>query len=379
LHAGITKALVTGGAGYVGHKLGCALTKSGISVLLFDLHKSQWDLPSGAVFVQGDIRDYHCLYAACEGVDCVFHVASFGMSGSQQFEKEKIESINIGGTRLVIDVCVKRNVPSLIYTSSVNVVFGGNTIEDGDEESVPYFPLEKQHDLYSKTKTIADQMTLAANGTPLRGGGNLRTCVLRLPGIYGPDERRHLPRLVSNIKKGLIFFKIGNLRNKMNWVHVHNLVEAHLLAAEALTPSKGFIASGQPYYIHDGENVNLYEWLHPLFEKLGFSDPWIHLPCSLVFGAAVVSEYLHLALKPLVDINPVLTRNEVRNISVTHTFRINKACKELGYCPRKFSFADSVDFYIKTRPDLSQPFVFISKLICVMFCIFLFVCFPLLQ
>lgn len=42
-----------------------------------------------------------------------------------------------------IVVCKQRNIPRLIYTSTVNVVFGGNTIEEGDEETVPYFPLEK--------------------------------------------------------------------------------------------------------------------------------------------------------------------------------------------------------------------------------------------
>lgn len=40
-------------------------------------------------------------------------------------------------------VCKQRNIPRLIYTSTVNVVFGGNPIEEGDEETVPYFPLEK--------------------------------------------------------------------------------------------------------------------------------------------------------------------------------------------------------------------------------------------
>lgn len=43
----------------------------------------------------------------------------------------------------IIVVCKQRNIPRLIYTSTVNVVFGGNPIEEGDEETVPYFPLEK--------------------------------------------------------------------------------------------------------------------------------------------------------------------------------------------------------------------------------------------
>ena len=43
----------------------------------------------------------------------------------------------------VAAVCVRQRVPRLIYTSTVNVAFGGKPIEQGDEDSVPYFPLEK--------------------------------------------------------------------------------------------------------------------------------------------------------------------------------------------------------------------------------------------
>lgn len=62
-------------------------------------------------------------------------------------------------------------------------------------------------------------------------------------------------------------------------------------------------------------------------------------------------EHLHLILKPLVELSPLLTRNEVQNISTTHTFRIDKARRQLGYSPEKFTFADSVEHYIKTRAE----------------------------
>lgn len=126
----ITKVLVTGGAGYLGHNLGLALTKLGYTVILFDVHKPDLDVGSGVTFVQvnptvlfkalksdiqlwrlekppvfhsqkvlfvfqGDIRDYNSLYDACEGVDCVFHAASFGMSGYQQVGESYCSSLTI--------------------------------------------------------------------------------------------------------------------------------------------------------------------------------------------------------------------------------------------------------------------------------------------
>ncbi|XP_027678855.3 putative short-chain dehydrogenase/reductase family 42E member 2 isoform X1 [Chelonia mydas] len=360
-HLKSTKVLVTGGGGYFGYNLGCALTKLGITVVLFDIQKPKWEVPNGAMYFQGDVRDCKALFQACGGVDCVFHAASYGMSGLDQLQKkEQIESINVNGTKVVIDVCKQRNIPRLIYTSTVNVVFGGNPIEEGDEETVPYFPLEKQVNHYSRTKAIADQMILAADGTPLKGGDKLHTCVLRPPGIYGPEEQKHLPRVLMNIQRGLFNFKFGNPKAQMNWVHVGNLVQAHLLAAEALTPEKGYIASGQAYYIHDGENVIFSEWITPLFEKLGYSRPWIRIPAFLVYIAATVTECLHLALKPVFSFTPFLTRNEVWNIAVTHTFRIDKACNQLGYCPKKFALADSVDHYLQTRPKCQDHHKFLK-------------------
>uniref|UniRef100_A0A669QHU8 Short chain dehydrogenase/reductase family 42E, member 2 n=1 Tax=Phasianus colchicus TaxID=9054 RepID=A0A669QHU8_PHACC len=351
------RAVVTGGGGYFGYKLGCALANSGASVVLYDIHKPIWEIPNGVA----DVRDYDAIFAACEGADCVFHVASYGMSGREQLHKEEIETVNINGTRFIIDACKQRNISRLIYTSTVNVVFGGLPIEDGDEETVPYFPIEKHVDHYSRTKSIAEQMVLAANGTPLAGGGVLHTCVLRPPGIYGPEEQRHLPRLAKNIERGLLNFKFGDPSAKMNWVHVENLVQAQILAAEALTPEKNYIASGQVYFIHDGEKFNLFEWLAPLVRTL----------YSTGFGCIFLNTILHSVLVGLCHCAQPLFSSAVRshlvcwllcrqvqNISTTHTFSIDKARRQLGYSPEKFAFADSVEHYIKTRAEARNEHVF---------------------
>ncbi|XP_061079303.1 putative short-chain dehydrogenase/reductase family 42E member 2 [Conger conger] len=355
----MAKVLVTGGAGYFGFRLGCALASQGLSVILLDLVKPHWDTPDGTVFHQGDIRDYESLYRMCEGVDCVFHTASYGISGPDQLKKEKVESINVGGTGNVIKACLEREVPNLVYTSTVNVVFAGRPIEDGDEDTVPCVPLDMHIDHYSRTKAIAERKVLKANGHTLRGGGFLHTCVLRPSGIYGPEERRHLHRVMVNVGRRLFSFSFGDHDAKLNWVHVDNLVMAHILAADALSMRKDCVASGQVYFINDGEAVNLFEWLTPLFEKLGYRRPLIHLPFFLVYFAAVLMECLHVALAPVVEIPLLFTRNEVRNIAVSHTFKIEKARRDLGFSPHKYDLVDSVDQYLKTRP--LQPYTLWSR------------------
>uniref|UniRef100_A0A673FTD2 Putative short-chain dehydrogenase/reductase family 42E member 2 n=1 Tax=Sinocyclocheilus rhinocerous TaxID=307959 RepID=A0A673FTD2_9TELE len=273
-------------AGYFGFRLGHALAGQGATVFLLDLHKPPWDIPDGAVFQQIDIRDYDALYKICAGVDVIYHTASYGMSGPEQLRRKQIESVNVGGTN-------NRGISKLIYTSTVNVAFAGRPIEDGEEDSVPCVPLDMHIDHYSRTKAIAEHMVLAANGRSTKGGGLLHTCVLRPSGIYGPGERRHLHRV--NVERRLFSFCFGDPNAKMNWVHVDNLVMAHVLAADALTADKAF--SGQVYFINDGESVNVFEWLTPLFERLGYGRPLIHLPVSLVYSAGGTKVKLKLKKK----------------------------------------------------------------------------------
>lgn len=58
---------------------------------------------------------------------------------------------------------------------------------------------------------------------------------------------------------------------------------------------------------------------------------------------------------------------QVQNISTTHTFRIDKARSQLGYSPEKFAFADSVDHYIKTRPEAQNNHIFFKVLLSLIF------------
>ncbi|KAJ3600301.1 hypothetical protein NHX12_031286 [Muraenolepis orangiensis] len=348
------KVLVTGGGGYFGFRLGAELTSRGMKVILLDVQKPLADLPDGAVFYEGDIRDHVSLYRACDGVECVFHTASYGMSGSEQLKKELVESINVSGTNNVINVCKERGVSRLVYTSTINVAFTGQPIEDGDEESRPCVPLHMYLDHYSRTKSIADQMVRAANGSWLKGGGHLRSCVLRSSGIYGPGERRHFHRMMENQRRGLLGFRFGEARAKMNWVHVDNLVMAHVLAAEALTAQRHGVASGQAYFINDGVSVNVFEWLNPLYTMFGHRKPMVHLPVSLVYLIATILEYLHVALRPIAEIPLLFTRNEVRNVAVSHTFKIDKARRELGFCPKQHDLAESVEQYVRSQPSTTS-------------------------
>lgn len=339
--------LITGGGGYFGFRLGCALNQKGLRVILFDVSSPAHTIPEGVKFIRGDIRLLTDVERAFEDADvtCVFHIASYGMSGREQLNRSRIEDVNVGGTDNVLQACRSRGVPRLVYTSTFNVIFGGQVIRNGDE-SLPYLPLHLHPDHYSRTKSVAEKKVLEANGTALaRRAGVLRTCALRPAGIYGPGEQRHLPRIVSYLEKGLFRFVYGDPKSLVEFVHVDNLVQAHILASEALKADKGHVASGQPYFISDGRPVNNFEFFRPLVEGLGYKFPSVRLPLPLIYFFAFLTEMAYFLLGRLYNFQPFLTRTEVYKTAVTHYFSLEKAKKELGYEAQPFDLQEVVEWF----------------------------------
>lgn len=198
----MSKILILGGCGFVGTSLSRFLSSVDPQALIgiVDLTLPSPLPPSASPqtqYHQADLTNLSQLETIFARFlpDVVIHLASWGMSGSPMLDP-KCQEINVQGTRNVIELCQRYNCQGLIYTSTYNVVFGGREIINGDE-SMPYFSLHSQPDHYGPSKTIAEQLTLSANGTKTSNGSTLITCSLRPAAIYGPNELRHFPRIVS--------------------------------------------------------------------------------------------------------------------------------------------------------------------------------------
>ncbi|XP_022089289.1 short-chain dehydrogenase/reductase family 42E member 1-like isoform X2 [Acanthaster planci] len=303
------KVLVTGGGGFFGIHLARALHMLGCTVVITDKATPIEKYNEEIKFVQGDIRDRKLMEELCKGINCVFHIASFGMSGAEMMKKRDfIESINVGGTENVIEACVKLNVTRLIYTSTINVVLGTREFDMATEGELQRIPPEKHTDDYSRTKTIAEMLVLDSNGRKTQSGEVLHTSAIRPPGIYGAGEQRHFSRLMGFIK----FYKAnaGSPYSKTNWVHVDNLVNGHLLAAEGLSAGKKHVAAGQAYFITDETPINNCVFFKPVFTGLGYTFPDFWIPLNVIWWLAFISEIMHFLLKPFYDFVG-FTRTEV--------------------------------------------------------------------
>ncbi|KAL2895272.1 Short-chain dehydrogenase/reductase family 42E member 1 [Bienertia sinuspersici] len=291
----------------------------------------------------GDITCQKDVMKALKGADCVFHVASYGMSGKEMLQFGRIDEININGTCIILDACVDLGVKRLVYVSTYNVVFGGKEIINGDE-TLPYLPLDDHVDPYGRSKSIAEQLVLKYNGRPFRekNGGYLYTCAIRPAAIYGPGEERHLPRIMNNAKLGLLLFKVGDPTVKADWVYVDNLVLALILASMGLLndiPGREGcpVAAGQSYFISDGYPVNTFEFLRPILKSLEYDVPnaSLSLPSALMLGKMfwVIYTILYPWLNKSWIPQPLCLPTEVYKVGVTHYFSYLKAKKELGYFP----------------------------------------------
>lgn len=236
--------------------------------------------------VKMDITSETDVIRALAGAHAVFHVASYGMSGPEMLARDRIWNINLGGTKNVVKACLANAVPVLVYTSSYNVIFGGQIIE-GQDESSPYFPLSGHTEEYSKSKTVAERFVLEqANGTEFTAdngsrprsqvGTKLRCAAVRAAAIYGEGEERHFPRILRMLKQGLITFTYGSPKYRVDWVHIRNLSQAEMLAAERMGQELEFDVSGEDpesypyrrvagrkYFASDGDPENQFELLRP--------------------------------------------------------------------------------------------------------------------
>lgn len=283
-------------------------------------------LKSGrAQYVSFDLRDKAQVLKAFEGAEVVFHMAAPNSSINNH---QLHYSVNVQGTKNVIDACVELKVKRLVYTSSPSVVFDGvHGILNGDE-SLPYPP--KHNDTYSATKTEGEALVIKSNG---RDG--LLTCCIRPSSIFGPGDRLLVPSLVDAARAGKLKFIIGDGNNLYDFTYVENVAHAHICAERALA-SGGDVsekASGQAYFITNMEPIKFWEFVSLILEGLGYERPRIKIPAAAIMPIAHMVELTYKLLGKYGMPIPQFTPSRIRLLSCSRSFNCSKAKDRLGYTP----------------------------------------------
>lgn len=310
------KVLVTGGGGFVGKAVTNLLLERGIEVVVVGRnHYADLDKPH-VTLAKGDIRDKSFLVNASRDCDTVFHVAAkAGIWG----DRNDYYSINVIGTENVISACQTNNIPRLIYTSTPSVVFNSQDL-CGVDESTPYATNFLCH--YAETKVMAEQTALDANSS------NLKTTALRPHLIWGPGDTNLIPRLLARGRSGKLK-RVGSGKNMVDISYIDNVAAAHLAVAESLEISDR--AAGNPYFISQGEPVNLWQWIDSFFEMVGIPK----VGKSVGFRKARIAGAMLEGLFKLLKSNeePLMTRFLAEQLAHSHWFSIDGARRDFGYEP----------------------------------------------
>lgn len=311
------KALVTGAGGFLGLYITEQLVARGDEVRAFCRGNYPELEALGVESVRGDIRNRDETIAACNGVDIVFHVAAIaGIS----MRWRDFHEINTLGTRYILQGCRKHAVGRLVYTSSPSVTFDGSD-QEGVDESEPYPDHFLAH--YPRTKSIAEREVLEANGD------GFLTCALRPHLIWGPRDRHLIPRLLDRARSGRLR-RVGNGKNLVDMIYVENAADAHLQAADALTP--GSPVAGSAYFLSQGEPVNCWDWINDILALANIPPVKKEISASTAHKIGAVCEGVYRILGLRGD--PPMTRFLASQLSTHHYFDITRARQHFGYNPR---------------------------------------------
>jgi dTDP-L-rhamnose 4-epimerase len=283
------RVLITGGAGFIGSHVTDLLLSAGYSVRILDnlspqVHRDSPRpayLSREAELIVGDVRDEDRVARALRSVDAVIHLAAAVGVGQSMYEIVSYTQTNDCGTAVLLEALARRPVERLVCASSMSI-YGeglarsrkGEIIapaersaeqlraarwEIEDEDGAPLAPLPtpetKQPSLssvYALNKYTQERLCLIAGRAY-----DMPTLALRFFNVYGPRQALSNPytgvlaifaaRLLNN--KPPLVFEDG--RQRRDFVHVHDVARACLLALEA---EHGF---GESYNVGSGESRSI--------------------------------------------------------------------------------------------------------------------------
>ena len=178
------RALVTGGAGFIGSHVVDSLVRDGYEVLVVD-DLSAGDvsrLASGARLAKVDITDNAALAAAFDGFapQAVYHLAAQASVTASVTDPGRDCAVNVLGTLNVVEAARRHSAP-LVFTSTGGALYGDDAPIPTSEAQLP-LPLSP----YGASKMAAEAYVRswgAAHGIP--------NAVMRLGNIYGPRQTPH--------------------------------------------------------------------------------------------------------------------------------------------------------------------------------------------
>ena len=320
------KYLVTGGSGFLGVNLVRHLLDAGDEVRSLDI--APFDHPGTAAVshLVGDIRDRETVLRAMAGVDVVVHCAA----ALPLYRPDQIHSIDVEGTRVLLQAACDLGVPRVVHISST-AVYGVPT----------HHPIREDDPLigvgpYGAAKIAAERACL-----DYREKG-LCVPILRPKSFVGPDRLGVFELLYDFASRGRNFPVIGNGANRYQLLDVEDLCRAIVLCA-----------TGNAAEVNDVFNVGAAEFatiredFQAVLDRAGHGGRIVSLPRLPTILSLRLLQTLRLS-----PIYPWIYETMARDSYVS----IDRIRDRLGFAPRysnREALLRNYDWYIANRDRIA--------------------------
>jgi UDP-glucose 4-epimerase len=258
----MTKALVTGGAGFIGSNLVRALVERGDDVRVLDNFTTGNRANLAGVdvdVVEGELRSYERVHNAVRGIEVVYHLGALGSVPRSVQDPLTSNAVNVEGTLNVLLAARDSGVRRVVFASSSSV-YGGRAALPVTEETPPD-PISP----YGVAKLAAERYCIAFS----RVYDGLETVVLRYFNVFGPRQSPYseyaamVPRFLIAVMRGEAITIDGDGEQSRGFTYVANAVDATLRAADVAE------ANGRVFNISAGTPATVNEVADAIGRILG--------------------------------------------------------------------------------------------------------------
>jgi UDP-glucose 4-epimerase len=243
----MAKALVTGGAGFIGSNLVRGLLERGDDVRILDNFSTgnRANLSGLDVeIVEGELRSYERVHNAVRGRDVVYHLGALGSVPRSVQDPLTSSAVNVEGTLNVLLAARDEGVRRVVFASSSSVY--GAKRDLPVDESLAADPISP----YGVAKLAAERYCVSFS----RVYESFETVVLRYFNVFGPRQSPFsqyaamVPLFITAIAAGEPVTVFGDGEQSRDFTYVANVVDATVRAADAEGASGRIfnVAAGSP-------------------------------------------------------------------------------------------------------------------------------------
>ncbi len=314
--------LITGGNGFLGAHLARKFLKEGWEVTLYDIAPLEiHDLKNKTHVIHGDIRNKNSLEKAFKGITHVVHAAA---ALPIQRTKKKIFSVNVDGTRLVLQQSLKSNIKRLVFISTT-AIYGVPKHLPETEES-PTDPIG----YYGESKLLGEKLCKEY----IEKGLSIN--IIRPKTFLGPERLGVFSIWFEAIYVGHRVFILGNGKNKYQLLAVSDVADAIYKALVSPVDNEIFNIGAKEYQT----------WR----KDLGFIIK-TEKSRSKITGLPVVPSQIILRILELLNLSPIAAWH-YKTMPISSYVSTEKAEKILGWSPKKSNkdlLLESYLWYKKNR------------------------------